>query len=89
MRIGATTAREIINETCIAIWEVLSPIYLMTNPIPEKWRNISEKFEKLWNYPNVCGSLDGKHLPFVYAHILFFFKRCFYNIIALNKWGEF
>jgi len=42
MRIGATTAREIINETCIAIWEVLSPIYLMTNPTPEKWRNISE-----------------------------------------------
>lgn len=62
MRIGATTAREIINETCIALWEVLFPIYLMTNPTPEKWRNISEKFEKLWNYPNVCGSVDGKYI---------------------------
>ncbi|KAL4126188.1 hypothetical protein QTP88_010414 [Uroleucon formosanum] len=35
MRIGATTAREIINETYIAIWE---------------------------NYPNVCVSVDGKHI---------------------------
>jgi len=86
MRIGATTAREIINETCIAIWEVLSPIYLMTNPTPEKWRNISEKFEEFWNYPNVCGSVDGKHIriqqPYHGGSAYYNYKN--YNSIVLQ-----
>lgn len=86
MRIGATTAREIINETCIAVWEVLSPIYLMTNPTPEKWRNIAEQFEKLWNYPNVCGSVDGKHiriqLPYHGRSSYYNYKH--YNSIVLQ-----
>lgn len=46
MHIGASTAREIINAIFIAIWEVLSPIYFMTNPTPEKWRKITEQFER-------------------------------------------
>lgn len=62
MHIGATTAREIINETCISIWEVLFPIYLKSKPTPENWRQISEQFKDLWNYPNVYGSLDGKRI---------------------------
>lgn len=62
MRIGTTTAREIISETCSAIWEVLSPIYLMTSPTQEKWQKVADQFEDLWNYPNVCGCVDGKHI---------------------------
>lgn len=65
MRIGAKITREIIDETSIVLWEVLFPIYLMTKPTPEKLRNIiSKQFEELWNYPNVCGSVDRKSYPY-------------------------
>lgn len=61
-RIGASTAGKIVSETCVAIWEVLSPLYLMTTPTPKKWETIANRFEELWNYPNCCGAIDGKHI---------------------------
>lgn len=61
-RIGATTAGKIVSETCAAIWDTLSPIYMMTEPTPEKWMTIANRFEELWNYQNCCGTIDGKHI---------------------------
>lgn len=51
-----------MSETCGVIWEVLAPIYLCTDPSPEKWENIAERFEKLWNFPNCCDAVDGKDI---------------------------
>jgi hypothetical protein len=61
-RIGATTAGKIVAETCAVIWEVLSPVYLMTTPTVNEWKKIAERFEELWNFPNCCGAVDGKHI---------------------------
>jgi len=59
--IGRATASVIIRETCVAIWEVLSPIYVKT-PTIEDWQIKKEEFYEQWNLPNCCGAMDGKHI---------------------------
>ncbi|XP_011883756.1 PREDICTED: putative nuclease HARBI1 [Vollenhovia emeryi] len=59
--IGKTTVSVIVRETCAAIWEVLSPIYLKT-PTTEDLLNKSKRFYEQWNLPNCCGAIDGKHI---------------------------
>ncbi|KAM0736878.1 Protein ALP1-like [Formica fusca] len=59
--IGKTTVSVIVHETCAAIWEILSPIYLKI-PTIEDWRDKSKRFNEQWNLPNCCGAIDGKHV---------------------------
>ena len=59
-RVGESTARGIINETCLVIGKVLTPRFL-NPPTEDSWRNISLGFLTEWNLPNCIGSLDGKH----------------------------
>jgi len=33
--------------------------------IEEDWRKVAHGFEKLWNYPNCLGAVDGKHVKIV------------------------
>lgn len=37
-------------------------MYMMTEPTPEKWTSVADRFEELWNFPNCCGAIDGKHI---------------------------
>ncbi|XP_066590589.1 uncharacterized protein [Prorops nasuta] len=60
-RIGESTARQVIIETCTAIIKVLGPIYLRP-PSDEEWIKICEGFYSKWNLPNCCGAIDGKHI---------------------------
>lgn len=62
LRVGATMVGKIVTDTCIAIWDVLSPMHMMGNPTVEKWNQIAERFEELWNFSNCCGAIDGKHV---------------------------
>lgn len=59
--VGKATVSIIIRETCKAIWDVLSPIYLNC-PNDEQWLKIAEEFSIRWNLPNCCGAIDGKHI---------------------------
>lgn len=34
----------------------------MQFPDTEKWKEIADGFEKIWNLPNCCGSMNGKHV---------------------------
>lgn len=61
-RVGASAAGKIVAETCACIWEVLSPMYMMTEPTPEKWTSVADRFEELWNFPNYCGAINSKHI---------------------------
>ena len=60
-RIGRTTVRGIIYETCEAIWNNLVKI-VMPKPDENKWWDIVNKFEDLWQFPNCIGAIDGKHV---------------------------
>lgn len=60
-RIGVSTARKIVYETCDFIWEELSGIYLSV-PNEHEWKKIAEDFFIISNMPNCVGALDGKHI---------------------------
>ena len=51
----------IIPETCVAIWDALRPKFLPT-PNQKTWENIAKDFFEQWQFPNCCGSMDGKHI---------------------------
>ncbi|XP_029677097.1 protein ALP1-like [Formica exsecta] len=60
-RIGNNTVSKIISETCEEIWNALKEtVFLHDNP--ESWQEIADEFERLWNYPNCVGCIDGKHV---------------------------
>ncbi|XP_069680511.1 uncharacterized protein [Periplaneta americana] len=60
-RTGASTVSSIVNDVCEAIWNRLQDKVLRI-PSEEKWKLIAKDFEKLWNFPNCLGAIDGKHV---------------------------
>ena len=61
-RIGRTTVSTIVNETCEAIWKVLSQQYVTPPCQTEEWIKIADRFEEQWNFPHCLGAIDGKHI---------------------------
>ncbi|CAG9124613.1 unnamed protein product [Plutella xylostella] len=59
-RMGFSTVRSIVHETCQVIWNVLRPS-IMPKPTREKWTRIAMEFDEKWNFPNCIGAIDGKH----------------------------
>ena len=55
-RIGKAAVSKIVRETCDAIYNVLSPIYLAT-PSMDDWVAIAEDFEETWNLQNVKAAI--------------------------------
>ena len=60
-RIGESTARAIVYETCQALWKTMSGTFLKTPTTPEEWQAIAAEFHRQWNFPHCLGSIDGKH----------------------------
>ncbi len=61
-RLGHSTVCNIIEETCQAIWEALSHEFLQPPSNTEEWKQLSDGFERLWNFPHCLGAIDGKHI---------------------------
>ncbi|XP_068088590.1 protein SLX4IP isoform X3 [Hyperolius riggenbachi] len=59
--LGKMTICKIVHETCAAIWNLLKN-RVMPEPTEEKWRAISEGFQKTCHFPNCIGALDGKRI---------------------------
>nr|XP_050031089.2 uncharacterized protein LOC126527339 [Dermacentor andersoni] len=60
-RISSSAASQIVKQTCLALRNVLQPIYLAT-PTTAQWKEIANDFETLWQFPNCIGAIDGKHV---------------------------
>ncbi|CAN8017166.1 unnamed protein product [Ixodes persulcatus] len=60
-RVGISTARAAIVDTCKSLWERLRPIYMPT-PNTQVWQDIAMEFQRLWQFPNCVGAVDGKHV---------------------------
>ena len=56
-RIGESTIRSIVYETCQAIWLRLKDTYLKTPSSPNEWLQIASGFEQLWNFPHCLGAI--------------------------------
>ena len=77
---GVSTARQIILDVCMAIWDVLAPIY-MPVPSEDKWKSTADEFYERWNFPNCIGAIDGKHVmiqcPFNSGSLFYNYKSYF------------
>ena len=59
-RLASSTVSNIVGEVTRAIWTALKDEFLVTPSSPAEWREIAKEYWRLWNFPNLCGSLDGK-----------------------------
>ncbi|KAK3933062.1 Protein ANTAGONIST OF LIKE HETEROCHROMATIN PROTEIN 1 [Frankliniella fusca] len=59
--IPPASVSQIITETCWVLWEVLGE-EVFPLPTPENFVRIAEEFEEKWNFPNLIGAIDGKHI---------------------------
>ncbi len=59
---GRSTISNIIKEVTKALWEELQPT-CMAPPTADQWKDIIKQFWLKWNFPNCCGSIDGRHVP--------------------------
>ncbi|KAJ8970424.1 hypothetical protein NQ314_001241 [Rhamnusium bicolor] len=60
-RLGERSVREIVYSCCDAIWRKLQPI-VMPTPYEAMWLKIELDFYTKWNFPNLIGAIDGKHV---------------------------
>lgn len=60
-RLGQSTVRSIIFDTCKAIWDCMKDKFLKTPSTEDEWAAVADNFWKTWNFPNCLGALDGKH----------------------------
>ena len=58
-RIGLSTTRGIVKETCKAIVRALQQQYLYTPTSRDEWLAIAHEFKEKWNFPHVLGAIDG------------------------------
>ena len=58
---GIKTIIRIVHEVFVNIWALLCEEYMPT-PTMNKWVEIACNFEKIANFPNCIGAIDGKHI---------------------------
>ncbi|XP_046145713.1 protein ALP1-like [Osmia bicornis bicornis] len=51
----------IIPEVCEALLAGLKDFVKMPTT-PEEWKNVANLYDKLWNFPQCLGAIDGKHV---------------------------
>ena len=61
-RVGLSTSREIVYDTCAAIIRVLGPTYLKVRNTEDAWLEVADNYRKRWNFANCLGAVDGKHI---------------------------
>ena len=61
-KVGRSIVRNLLKETCSAIWEVPCADLVKPPSTPEEWNGISKHFARLWNFPNCVGAIHGKHV---------------------------
>ncbi|KYN02335.1 Putative nuclease HARBI1 [Cyphomyrmex costatus] len=52
---------EIVSETCEAIWNCLKETVFLTEMKTVR-QSVADEFERLWNFSNCIGGIDGKHV---------------------------
>ena len=82
---GVSTARQILLDVCMAIWDVLAPTY-MPMPSEDKWKSMAAEFYERWNFLNYFGAINGKYViiqcPFN-SGSLFYNYKSYFSIVLL------
>lgn len=85
-KLGKTTVRNIIFETCEVLWRLLSPIYV-SEPTTSQYIDIEKDFRNMWNIPNCVGAIDGKHIALKCppnSGSMFFNYKKFFSIVLMG-----
>lgn len=61
-KVGRSTIREIILNTCEVLWNLLSPIYF-AEVATSQYADIANDFKSNFDIPNCVGAIDGKVMP--------------------------
>lgn len=61
-RVAHNTISAIVPETCRAIVTVFGEEELRLPQTEEQWQDVARGFWNRWNFPNVIGAIDGKHI---------------------------
>ncbi len=62
-----TTIRQIVYDTCLAIWDLLNQKH-MPFPTEAMFSSIADQFFRKWKFPNCIGAIDGKHVRIKCPH---------------------
>ena len=61
-RVSRRSVSRIVMEVANTIITEMQKTYLKTPSNENEWIEISEKFFQRWNFPNLIGAIDGKHI---------------------------
>ena len=85
-RVAHNTISKLVREVTQAIIEEYGDEVLSTPTTSEAWKAIADKFASRWNFHNVVGALDGKHIaircPRNGGSLYFNYKK-FHSIILM------
>nr|XP_029720858.1 protein ALP1-like [Aedes albopictus] len=60
-RVSRKTISKFVPEVLNAIYDSLHSTHLKMPRSENEWLKIAEEFERVWNFPNTVGAMDGKH----------------------------
>ncbi|XP_070182333.1 uncharacterized protein, partial [Littorina saxatilis] len=85
-RVPHNTQSLVVRDVCQAIIDEYVDEVLVCPSTPESWRAVADKFFQRWNFPNTCGTLDGKHVACrcpPKSGSLYFNYKGFYSIVLM------
>ncbi|KAK6167936.1 hypothetical protein SNE40_021859 [Patella caerulea] len=85
-RVPHNTISLLVREVCNAIIDEYMDEVLVCPTTPESWRVIADTFYRRWNFPHICGALDGKHVACrrpPKSGSLYFNYKGFYSIVLM------
>ena len=83
-RVAHNTISIFIPEVCQAIVEEYMHEVFVTPSTADEWRRKAQIFQDSWNFPHVCGALDGKHVAiWKPTHSGSTYYKGYYSIVML------
>ena len=85
-RVGRATVCKIVKEVCHALWESLNRVYVKMPSSIEDWKSIADNYEQEWNFPNVLGAVDGKHIAIEcpkFGGSLYYHYKNFHSLVLM------
>ena len=85
-RAAHNTIGMFVPEVCEAIVAEYAEEVFRTPTTTDGWREVAQAFQDRWNFPHVCGALDGKHVAIRkprHSGSIYYNYKGFFSIVIL------